>query len=257
MSSNLMQYEYLGQGVRILEENGEALFVASDVARVLCHRDATAMVRALDEDERGTRPTCTPGGTQDVTVLTESGFYHAVLLRQTGRMSDPGTKEAVKAFQRWVTHEVLPQIRKTGEYTSQPQVPQSLPEALRAYAREVEAREAMEAYAKELEPKGEAYDAFLSGDGTYSIGNVAKMHGLSQNRLFALMRSAGVMIAKGAMRNTPYQRYMHHFAVKAYDFTRTDGTVGTSYTTRVQPSGVDFLRRKLSLTPATDVEVAA
>lgn len=150
---------------------------------------------------------------------------------------------------------------REAEVTQQPQlqVPQSLPEALRAYAREVEAREAMEAYAKELEPKGEAYDAFLSGDGTYSIGNVAKMHGLSQNKLFALMRSAGVMISKGAMRNTPYQRYMHHFAVKAYDFTRTDGTVGTSYTTRVQPSGVDFLRRKLSLTPATvaDMEVAA
>ncbi|MBK4119692.1 phage antirepressor KilAC domain-containing protein [Kocuria rhizophila] len=150
---------------------------------------------------------------------------------------------------------------REAEVTQQPQlqVPQSLPEALRAYAREVEAREAMEAYAKELEPKGEAYDAFLSGDGTYSIGNVAKMHGLSQNKLFALMRSAGVMISKGAMRNTPYQRYMHHFAVKAYDFTRTDGTVGTSYTTRVQPSGVDFLRRKLSLTPAptADVEAAA
>lgn len=261
MNSNLMQYEYLGQGVRILEENGEALFVASDVARVLCHRDAAAMVRALDDDERGTRRTSTPGGDQDLTVITEPGFYHAVMLRQTGRMTDQGTKETVKAFQRWVTHEVLPQIRKTGAYTAQPQlqVPQSLPEALRAYAREVEAREAMEAYAKELEPKGEAYDAFLSGDGTYSIGNVAKMHGLSQNKLFALMRSAGVMISKGAMRNTPYQRYMHHFAVKAYDFTRTDGTVGTSYTTRVQPSGVDFLRRKLSLTPATvaDVEVAA
>ena len=137
------------------------------------------------------------------------------------------------------------------------QVPQSLPEALRAYAREVEAREAMEAYAKELEPKGEAYDAFLSGDGTYSIGNVAKMHGLSQNKLFALMRSAGVMISKGAMRNTPYQKYMHHFAVKAYDYTRVDGTVGTSYTTRVQPSGVDFLRRKLALTPAITAGVAA
>ncbi|WP_367403498.1 Bro-N domain-containing protein [Kocuria marina] len=114
MSSNQTQYEYLGQGVRVLEEDGAALFVASDVARALCHRDAAAMVRALDADEKGTRQTCTLGGDQDVTVITEAGLYHAVLLRQTGRMTDQGAKDAVKAFQRWVTLEVLPQIRMTG-----------------------------------------------------------------------------------------------------------------------------------------------
>lgn len=99
----------------------------------------------------------------------------------------------------------------------------------------------------ELEPKADAYDSFIDADGTYSIGNVAKMIGLSQNKLFDRLRNEEVLIAKGAMRNTPYQRYMHHFAVKAYEFERTDGTRGTSYTTRVQPSGVEFIRKKLGV----------
>lgn len=96
-------------------------------------------------------------------------------------------------------------------------------------------------------PKVQAYDQFLDADGTYSVGNVAKMLGRSQNKLFADLRNNGIFIAKGAMANTPYQQYMHHFAVKAYTYTRADGTEGTSYTTRVQPSGLDFIQKKLQL----------
>lgn len=95
-------------------------------------------------------------------------------------------------------------------------------------------------------PKADAYDAFMQSDGTLSVGTVAKMLDRSQNKLFLDLRNAGVLISKGAMRNTPYQQYMHHFAVKAYSYTRSDGNEATSYTTRVQPSGVDFLRRKLA-----------
>ena len=109
--------------------------------------------------------------------------------------------------------------------------------------------ERMELEAKnlELEPKAEAYDSFLSADGDYSIGAVAKMLGKSQNKMFDLLRSSGIFIAKGAMRNTPYQQYMHHFSVRAHEYERQDGTRGTSYTTKVQPSGIDFLRKKLGL----------
>lgn len=106
---------------------------------------------------------------------------------------------------------------------------------------------ALEAKVEEIEPKAEAYDIFMDSDGTYSVGNVAKMLGFSQNKLFTELRNHGVLIAKGAMRNTPYQQYMHHFTVKAYSYTRSDGNEGTSYTTRVQPSGVDFIRKKLGV----------
>lgn len=109
------------------------------------------------------------------------------------------------------------------------------------------ARDAMESYAKQLEPKADFYSRFIDGDGTYSVANVAKMLGLSQNKLFQLLRNHGVLIAKGNQRNTPYQKYMHHFAVKAYTYTRQDGTTGDSYTTRVQPSGLEFISRKLGI----------
>lgn len=107
--------------------------------------------------------------------------------------------------------------------------------------------QALEAKVEEIEPKAEAYDSFMDSDGTYSVGNVAKMLGTSQNKLFTELRNYGVFIGKGHMRNTPYQQYMHHFTVKAYSYTRSDGNEGTSYTTRVQPSGVDFIRKKLKL----------
>lgn len=129
-----------------------------------------------------------------------------------------------------------------------PPVPQSLPDALRAYALEVEAREALEAKVAADAPKVDAYDAFMEADGTYSVGSTAKMLGLSQNKLFQLLRNAGVFIAKGPMHNTPYQKYMHHFVVKATPFERSNGEMHTAYTTRVQPSGVTFIRNKLQLT---------
>lgn len=105
----------------------------------------------------------------------------------------------------------------------------------------------LEAKNKELEPKADAYDEFIDATGKYNIGTVAKMFGKGQNWLFRELRNAGVLISKGAMRNTPYQQYMHHFEVKAHSFERSDGTQGVSYTTYVQPSGIRFIQRKLNL----------
>lgn len=108
-------------------------------------------------------------------------------------------------------------------------------------------RLALEAKNKELEPKVEAYSSFIEADGKYSVGAVAKMLGLGQNKLFRELRNAGVFIAKGGMKNTPYQQYMHHFEVKAYTITHSDGSESVRHTTYVQPSGIDFIRKKLGL----------
>ena len=105
----------------------------------------------------------------------------------------------------------------------------------------------LEAKNKELEPKAEAYSSFIEADGKYSVGAVAKMLGLGQNKLFRELRNAGVFIAKGGMKNTPYQQYMHHFEVKAYTITHNNGTESVRHTTYVQPSGIDFIRKKLGL----------
>lgn len=84
-----------------------------------------------------------------------------------------------------------------------------------------------------------------------AVGVVAKMVGTGQNKLFAELRNVGVFISKGPLRNTPYQQYMHHFDVKGWDYTREDGTTGTSYRTRVQPSGVEFIAKKTGRTIKT------
>lgn len=94
--------------IRIIMINGEPWLVAVDIAKALNFRDASNMVRMLDEDEKGTRPVSTPGGSQELTVISESGLYHAVLKSR---------KPEAKTFRKWVTSEVLPSIRKTGSYS--------------------------------------------------------------------------------------------------------------------------------------------
>ena len=110
-----------------------------------------------------------------------------------------------------------------------------------------EERLALEAKNKELTPKAEAYDEFMDATGKYNIGTVAKMFGRGQNWLFRELRNAGVLISKGAMKNTPYSQYMKYFEVKAHEYERKNGEMGCSYTTYVQPVGIDFIRRKLGL----------
>lgn len=109
----------------------------------------------------------------------------------------------------------------------------------------------------ELTPKADAYDDFLDADGKYNVGAVAKMLGIGQNKIFRALRNNGIFIAKGGMKNTPRQQYMHHFEVKAHSYERSNGEMGTSYTTYVQPSGIDFIRKKLGfdrIDPPSPVE---
>ena len=105
----------------------------------------------------------------------------------------------------------------------------------------------LEAKNKALQPKADAYDSFIDAAGSYSIGSVAKMLGIGANKLFIELRSRGVLISKGAMYNTPYQRYMRFFEVKAHQYEKRNGESGVSYTTYVRPAGIDFIRRRLEL----------
>lgn len=112
-------------------------------------------------------------------------------------------------------------------------------------------RLALETENRELAPKAEAYDSFLDATGKYAVGAVAQMLGTSQNKLFRELRNRKVFIASGPRRNTPYQQYAHHFEVIPHEFERSNGEMGCSYTTYVQPSGIDFIRRQLGM-PAID-----
>lgn len=101
-------FRYDGADVRVVVgEDGEPWFVASDVARSLGYRMASDLTRRLDDDEKGTRSVRTPGGEQRVTVISESGLWGAALGSQV---------EKARPFSRWVRHDVLPTIRRTGSY---------------------------------------------------------------------------------------------------------------------------------------------
>lgn len=242
--TNITPFSYEDHEVRVLDVNGEPWFVLADLCKVLALSNPAVVAKRLDEADVSQTYISSGGQRRAMTIVAEPGLYDVVV-----RSDSP----AAKPFRRWVTHEVLPMIRQRGGYLTPEAAEEALtdPDFIIRLATDLKRaraeREAMAAYARELEPKAANYDRFLSGDGAYSIGAVAKILGRSQNKLFDELRNAGVLIAKGAMRNTPYQKYMHHFTVRAHDYTRSDGTVGTSYTTKVQPSGLAFIQAKLGI----------
>jgi anti-repressor protein len=219
------------QRVRVVTIDGEPWFVARDVAEALELGNMHSSLALLDEDERGLHSMETPSGDQQISVVNESGLYSLVLRSR---------KPEAKRFKRWVTHEVLPTIRKTGGY-GQPQfaIPQNYAEALELAARKVRELEVAEAKVAEMEPKAEAFDAFMEADGTYSVGAVANMLGVGRNTLFAWLRHEGIL----QKDNRPYQRYAEHFKVAARTY-EARGEQHATYTTYVRPSGAEFIRRR-------------
>lgn len=230
--------------LRTHEEDGRVLFCGRDAATALGYSNTKDALARHCKGVAKHYPLATPGGEQQFRFISEGDLY---------RLIAHSKLPAAVQFEAWVFDEVLPAIRQRGGYLTPEAAEKALtdPDFIIRLATDLKRaraeREAMAAYARELEPKAANYDRFLSGDGTYSIGAVAKILGRSQNKLFDELRNAGILIAKGAMRNTPYQKYMHHFTVRAHDYTRSDGTVGTSYTTKVQPSGLAFIQAKLGI----------
>lgn len=105
--NELQIFNYGKIPVRTVLVDGEPRWVLADVCRVLSIERTDSAARRLDPDEKGTHQVSTPSGNQNMTIINESGLYKVIL------RSD---KPEAKAFTRWVTHEVLPAIRKTGSY---------------------------------------------------------------------------------------------------------------------------------------------
>ena len=226
--SAMQLFNYGGQEVRTIELAGEPWFIATDVAEILDYRMASDMTRRLDAEDKGYAKVRTPGGEQEVIVISEAGLYDAIFRSNA---------EGAKPFRRWVTGTVLPTIRKTGTFsagTELPALPQSFAEALRHLA---DASEQLELAA----PKAEAYDALMDAHGLYSMQAVAKALGYGPNVLYRHLRRLGILQGN----NLPYQRYMHHFDVKTGTYRNRAGELVPTATTMVRPAGLDFLRRKL------------
>ena len=117
MKNALQIFTYNNNEVRTVEKDGEVWFVAKDVADVLEIQNIRQNTVNLDDDEKDVCKVYTPSGEQDMTVISESGLY-ALVLRSN--------KPEAKAFSRWVRKEVLPTIRKTGQFSinqEQPALP--------------------------------------------------------------------------------------------------------------------------------------
>jgi prophage antirepressor-like protein len=112
-NSNIIPLDYKGGAIRIIEDEGQLWWVAADIARAIDHSHTTNMLLALDDDEKGSKKIATLGGPQNMLCINESGLY-TVIMRSN--------KPEAKPFRRWVTNDVLPAIRKTGNYSTTPQV---------------------------------------------------------------------------------------------------------------------------------------
>lgn len=232
--TNLQLFNYGNQEVRTEVIDGEPWFVAADVARILEYRMASDMTRRLDPEDRGTRSVRTPSGEQEMTVISEPGLYVAVIGSQMA-----GARE----FKRWVTHEVLPAIRKTGHYGVPALDLNAIDPRTLALAilEESDRANAAESKVLELAPKAEAFEKFLEADGALSIGAVANMFKVGRQTLFDWLRAAKVIQAD----RRPYQDYAHWFDVKASSGERNSGATWVTYSAKVLPSGIDPLFKLL------------
>lgn len=220
--------------VRIVPVEGELMFVAKDVCdclEITKHRDA---ISRLDSDERGSVKLDTPGGKQDVAAINEYGLYNLVLSSR---------KPEAKEFKRWITHDVIPSIRKTGSYSLA--VPKSLPEALRAYANEVESHNATKAIVAqqeqqiaEFKPVKDYVDKILSSKSCLTITQIAADYGMSAQELNKILHEAGLQRKVGDQWIL-YKQHMSKGFTKSETFTfcRSDGRLDSKITTKWTQKG--------------------
>lgn len=109
--------------VRVAGTAEHPLFVAADVCAVLDLQNVSKALEGLDEDEKGVTLSDTPGGRQQMLCVSEGGLYHLIFKSR---------KAAAKRFRRWVTDEVLPEIRRTGGYELAAPIHLTIPEWLAA-----------------------------------------------------------------------------------------------------------------------------
>lgn len=227
--------DQFGQLRAIQDESGEPWFVAVDVCNALGLVNPSVSVNSLDFDERSK---LNLGRQGEANIVSEPGFYKLVLKSR---------KPEAKAFQRWVTHDVLPSIRKKGGYIAA--APDETPEQImaRAVLLAQDTIERQKAQIEELKPKALFADAVAASDGTCLVGELAKMlrqNGvqIGQNRLFEKLRQDGYLGKTGSNYNVPTQRAMEMglFRIKETSITHSDGHITVQRTAKVTGKGQQY-----------------
>ncbi|WP_040620331.1 phage antirepressor KilAC domain-containing protein [Rhodovulum sp. PH10] len=243
-------FQFEGRNVRLIDLTGETWFVATDVARELGYRDAADLVRTLDADEKGTHNLRTLGGEQEVAIISEPGLYRAIIQRRANKKHDHSLTEKIGRFQRWVFHDILPSIRKTGGYgEADPMKALADPAALRGllltYSEKVLA---LEGEVAELRPQTDALDRIATSDGSLCITDAAKTLQVRPKDLFTFLRRNGWIYARpGGSQEVAYQSRLvsGDLEHKTTTVTRSDGSEKTVTQVRVTPRGLTKLAKIL------------
>lgn len=241
MELQIFQNNVFGQ-VRVVEQDGEPWFVAKDVCNCLELSNSRKALSRLDDDEKGVTLSDTLGGRQEMATVNEYGLYNLVLSSR---------KPEAKEFKRWITHEVIPSIRKYGSFNMA--IPRTLPDALTAYANEIEAHQKTQALLEAQRPKVLFADSVAASHTSILIGELAKLlhqngvKDMGQKRLFAWMREHGYLISRKANDyNMPTQRAMELglFQIKETTVTHSDGHISVSKTPKVTGKGQQYFIEK-------------
>lgn len=242
-------FSFNGNALRTVVLKNEPWFAAKDVAEILGYRMASDMTRFLEEDEKDTHIMRTPGGTQELTIINEPGLYAAILRSR---------KPEAKKFKRWITHEVIPAIRKTGGYVANEDVfiETYLPNA--DENTKLFFRTTLQTIRKQndeiaaMKPKALFADAVETSESSVLIGELAKILrqngvNIGQNRLFSWLRENGYLIRqRGENYNLPTQYSMDLglFEIKKRTINNPDGSVRVTRTPKVTGKGQIYFVNK-------------
>lgn len=228
----LQVFEYQSQQMRVIVMDGVPWCVARDVCAILELGDTRRAIERLDPDEWSLTPvTDSLGRPQKTYVVNEAGLFSLIL---------GSRKEEARAFKRWVTHEVLPQIMKTGKYEA-PEDPMVLiHRALEESRRLIEEQKKQ---IRQLAPKAEFYDQVAASKTAIDLRSAAKVlgiPGLGQNNLFKFLRDQKILDYK----NQPMQEYINrgYFCVREKKWMLGDEPQ-VYLQTMVYQKGLDFIRR--------------
>lgn len=235
-------FNFENHEVRSLLINSEPWFVGKDVAEVLGYEDTNQAIRKnVDNEDKLTRLIDGSGQKRNMTIINESGLYSLVLSSKL---------PSAKKFKRWVTSEVLPALRKTGQY----QVKELSGQELMAKAL-IEAQSVLAAKDKQIEemkPKVVFADAVATSHTSILVGELAKIlkqNGIEmgQKRLFAWLRENGYLIKrKGTDYNMPTQKAMDLgiFEIKEGSYINGAGANITTKTPKVTGKGQQYFINK-------------
>jgi len=205
----VIPYDFSGKTVRILtDDKGDFWWIASEVCCVLGLSNVTMALLALDSDEKSINKTDV--GNKSRRLINEPGLYSLIIR---------SNKKRAKKFKRWITHDILPTIRKAGSYSIKSLVPKNYKEAVKHLLAQIEKTEKVETANKKLLPKADALDQIANCEGLVSFTKAGKILGIKPHHLIKLLELHKVLYrTKDDRRDLlPYQYFVNYkwFEVKS------------------------------------------